>query len=92
MVATMKVPPTSTAAAASAAGLRLSKGRAAPSAITLWASAQIRRRGQPGNQRAAASTDTAYAVTWVVILGYSFRLFRMKRRIDASHLSSQEPS
>lgn len=34
----------------------------------------------------------AYAVTWVVILGYSFRLFRMKRRIDASHLSSQEPS
>jgi CcmD family protein len=31
----------------------------------------------------------SYAVTWVVLVGYAIRLILMKRRVDASHLSSR---
>lgn len=34
----------------------------------------------------------AYAVTWAVLIGYTIRLYRMKRRHDAAHTSSRSLS
>ena len=61
MVATMNVPPTSTADAARAHRACVASGRAVPSAMVPCASAQTRRRGQPDSQRAATATDRAAA-------------------------------
>lgn len=61
MLATMKVPPTSTADAASDQSACVINGSAVPSAMAPCASAQTRRRGQPGSHRAAAATETAAA-------------------------------
>jgi hypothetical protein len=61
MVATMNVPPTSTAEAAKAHRACVANGKAVPSAIRPCASAQTRLRGQPGSQRAAAATDRVAA-------------------------------
>jgi len=61
IVATMKLPPTSSAASAMLAPERLAIGSATPSAIAAWHSAHSRWRGQPAAKRLDNSVDAAAA-------------------------------
>lgn len=61
MVATMKVPPTSSAASSTVSADRCSTGTRQPSAISAWLPASTWRRAIFGNARLAKSVEAAAA-------------------------------